>query len=279
MPNSIIGYRKDGRPIRLIAGGSMPPEPLTPTSVPGNTPPTPVVVNNLPPVGQYFTAEQLEAARQQEKDKVYDRLKKADDQLTAFKQQVDELAADKKARDDEAARVKAEADAVAKKAADDKLTAEQLVEQTRQEMQAEMQALRQQQETDRALMEKERQFLSLQSYTQRRISEEVSADNIHPTFVDYITGNTPEEVEASITIAKEKTDSILEGIVNRQPVITRQPGVSPTGFGPSGPLDRLTGTPREYSPEEIDAMDMETYSAYRKAKGIDKAGNDRGMFR
>jgi len=280
VPNSIIGYRKDGRPIRLIAGGSGPPgEPVNPPSP--NVAPTSSGTSNPPvpmPPSQYFTADQLERARQEEKDKLYDRLKKSDDQLTAFKSQVDELTADKKARDDEAARVQAEADEAKRKAEEDKLSAQQLVEKARTEMAAEMENLRTQQASDRALMEKERQFLTLQSYIQRRISEEVGADNIHPTFVDYINGNNEAEVEASITIAKEKTDSILEGIVNRQPV-TGRPGVSPTGFGPSGPLDNLTGTPRAATPEEIQAMDMDQYAAYRRTAGIDKAGNDRGMFR
>lgn len=238
----------------------------------------PSVININPPPApgqQYFTAEQLEAARQQEKDKLYDRMKKQDDQLNAFKTQVEELMTEKQARDKAAEdAAKAQADA-AKAAADAKLSAEELIARHAQEMEAERARIAAEFDQQKALLAKERDFLELSNYIRQRISEEVAASNVHPAFTDYITGNTKEEVEASITIAKEKTDKIFEGIVNRPPASPT--GVQPTGFGPSGPLDTLQGQ-RQFTAEDIAKMSMAEYAAYRKQVGVDKAGQDRGLF-
>lgn len=258
----------------------------TPTDASGGqgTEPTPItttnpVININPPPApgqQYFTAEQLEAARQQEKDKLYKQIKKQDDQLKAFQGQVEELMTEKQARDKAAEdALKAQQDAD-KAAADAKLSAQELIAKHAQEMEQERARIAAEFDQQKALLAKERDFLELSNYIQRRISEEVNASNVHPAFTDYITGNTKEEVEASITIAKEKTDKIFEGIVNRPPASPT--GVQPTGFGPSGPLDTLTGQQRQMTAEDIAKMSMAEYAAYRRQVGVDKAGQDRGLF-
>jgi DNA repair exonuclease SbcCD ATPase subunit len=240
--------------------------------------PQPIVITNNPPAPpadqQYFTAAQLEAMRQQEKDKVYDRIQRAEEQANAFKTQLEELQAEKKARDDEAAKTKADADAAAQKAAEDKMTAAELIAQREKELLDRQEQFEKQIAAKQALLEKEQQFLALQSYTQRRVNEEVAQDNIAPEFLDYILGNTEAEIEASITKAKEKTASIAEAKAGGLP---RSPGVSPTGFGPTGPIDALQGQ-QQFTPEQIANMNMDEYAAYRAATGIDKAGKDRGMF-
>ena len=54
------------------------------------------------------------------------------------------------------------------------------------------------------------QHADMTAYIQRRTAEE--RDNIAPELVDYISGSTVDEVEQSITTAKAKTQSILEGL-------------------------------------------------------------------
>jgi hypothetical protein len=248
--------------------------PTEPIVIPSVAPP---LSTPAPPTEQYFTAAQVEAARQQEKDKVYDRITRAEDQSNIFKTELATLRADKDARDAEAARAQAEAEKAVKDAAEEKLTATQLIAAREKEMQDRFAAMEAKLAADQAVIAKEQQFLSLQSYTQRRVAEEQAQDNIAPEFLDYITGETAEQIEASITKAVEKTASIAEARANAGALTPRLPGVSPTGFAPAGPLDQFQH-PHEYTQAEIDAMSMPEYAEYRKIKGIDKAGKDRGMF-
>lgn len=264
---TIIGYRKNGAPIRVQAGGS---EPL-----PLNINP-PVIVNVPPPSApntQYFTADQLEAARQQEKDKLYGRLIQAEQQVETFKDEVSALKVRQAEYDAEVARKKAEADAAVKKAAEDKMTADQFFATKEQEFLARQKAFEDQMLAKQALIEKEQQFLTLRDFVSRRVSEET--ETIAPEFLDYITGNTEEEIETSITKAKEKTASIVSQV---NAGTTRAPVFSTTGFGPTGPLEQFTGQQQELTDAQIQAMGMVQYAEYRKTAGIDRAGQNRGMF-
>lgn len=238
----------------------------------------PVTVNVTPPATpnvQYFTAEQLEAARQQEKDKVYGRLNSAEQQRDAFKTEVETLRAKQAEIDAEAARRQAEADEAARRSAEEKMSAAELIAAKERDMLARQQDFEQRMMLKQAELEKEQQFLSLRDFTSRRVNEEIAQDNIAPEFLDYITGNSEEEIEASITKAKEKTASIAAQV---NPQGLRLPGVSPTGFGPTGPLEQFMGQQQEPTPEQINAMSMDEYAAYRRARGMDKAGQGRGLF-
>jgi hypothetical protein len=280
LPGTIIGYRKNGAPIRVQAGGSEPaPEPVVVVpqlQTPGTaTGPPPVIVT--PQSGQqYFTAEQLEAARKQEKDKLYARLEEADKRVAAFQADMEKWNADKKAEQD---RLKVEQDAAAeaaKKAEEDKLSVQELLAKRDAEWQAEKAAIQTQMETERVIAQRDRELFQLQSFIQRRVAEEVAQDTIAPELIDLIDGNTEAEVEANITKMKEKTASIVAGMGGqRPPALT--PGISPAGFAPSGPLDNITGA-RTYTPEQIKAMNREEYAKFRAQVGIDRAGNNQGLF-
>lgn len=291
-PGQIIGYKKNGSPIRLIAGGSEPTPPQLinqnpapqPQLIPGSYPTsitTPQIMTAPP--AQYFTAEQLEAARQQEKDKLYNQMQSMKTQLDAFKTDIDSYKADRDAAKAEADRLAAEAADTARREAESRMSMDEFVAAKKAEMDAQLEQQRiellqqkQEMETAKALMEKERQFLSLSAYAQRRIAEEVATDSIAPELLDYITGNSEAEIEDSINKAKEKTASIVAGMIGQAPPRTVS-GVSPTGFAPTGPLDTLTGT-RQYTAEQIRAMNNDEYAQYRKQAGIDKAGNNKGLF-
>jgi hypothetical protein len=280
LPGTIIGYRKNGAPIRIQAGGSEPaPEPVVVPQLqtPGTaTGPTPVIIT--PQAGQqYFTAEQLEAARKQEKDKLYARIEDADKRVADFQAEMEQWKADRQAEQD---RLKAEQDAAAeaaRKAEEDKLSVQELLAKRDSEWQAEKEALRQQMETERVIAQRDRELFQLQAFIQRRVAEEVAQDNIAPELIDLIDGNNEAEVEASITKMKEKTASIVAGMGGQRPPTTLTPGVSPAGFAPSGPLDNITGA-RTYTPEQIKAMNREEYAKFRAQVGIDKAGNNQGLF-
>lgn len=234
----------------------------------------PVVINNPPP-SQYFTAADLEAARKQEKDKLYDRLTKAEEQLQAFKTEADQWRSEREAAQAAASKAAQEAADAQRKEAEAKMSAEELISSRQREMDEQISAWRAEVEVQKALLAKEQAYVSLRGYIQQRVAEETAAGTIADEFLDYIGGETKEEVDASITKAKEKTDSIVRATFGGQ---TRSPGVAPTGFGPTGPLDTFQGK-RSYSKEDIDAMSMADFAKFREQEGIDKAGNNKGMFR
>lgn len=266
-------------------GHPLPPEIVSPTpatQVNAGRPGTelPQNINVYPPAqppSQYFTAEQLEAARQQEKDKLYDKMKQQQDQLDAFKTDMETYKADREAAQT-AAQQAADAAAETQRLADEeKLSVTDLLKKRDDEWKARQAELETKLEVERAIMQKDRELFQLQSYIQRRVSEEIAANTIIPDLVDFVDGNTSEEVEQSITRLKEKTVSIVEG---RQRMVSGQPstpGVSPTGFAPTGPLDNLTGT-QQYSPEDIRGMSNAEYAKFRAQVGIDRAGNNKGLF-
>lgn len=235
---------------------------------------TPVITTPVSTPVQYFTADQLEAARTQERDKLYATQERLKDQNKAMETQLAELTADKESRDKQAADAAALAKAEAKKAADAKLSAEELIAARDAEWQKQKDEFQAQMDLDRAFMQKEHDLMKLAAYAQRRVAEEIAADSIAPQLVDYITGNSEEEIEASIATAKQKTESILESVTSQAP--PRVPGVSPTGFGPSGPLDTFQGQ-RQFTADEIKNMSMDDYARYRGALGTGR-NNNSGMF-
>jgi Skp family chaperone for outer membrane proteins len=237
--------------------------------------PAPQTITVTQPTQQFFTADQLEAARKQEKDKLYSELEGYKTQVNSFQEQMTQWTQE---RDAAQAKLKADqdaADALARKAEEDKLSVKELMDKREAEWNQKQQEMQQQWDKERAISQKERELFQLQSFIQRRIAEEVAQDNIAPEFLDYIDGSSEAEVEASITKAKEKTASIVAGIGGQTPPAT--PGVSPAGYAPSGPMDNLVGT-KQYSAQDINSMSMQEYAKFRAQAGVDKAGNDHGMF-
>lgn len=245
-----------------------------PTGVPQQQPAQPIIIQQ--PASQYFTADDLAAARQQEKDKLYGRLTKAEETLNAFRAEIDQYKAEREAAQQVATKAQQDAAEAARKEAEAKLSVQELVAAKQAEWDAQLNAQKADFERAKILMEKEREYLALKAYAQKRIAEETAADSIIPDLLEYIDGNTEEEIEASITRAKEKTANILAGMTGSQGR-TVSPGVSPTGLTPGGPLDNLSGQ-RQYSLDELKGMGQVDYAQLRKALGIDKAGNNRGLF-
>src|SRR5580658_1861450 len=108
-----------------------------------------------PPETRYFTAEDLERVRQQEKDKMYTRLQKNEEQLTEFRSTVESLLSDKKARDDELTAQRKAAEDEAKRLNDEKLSTQQLLEKRQAEFEAQQAQLRKDMELQLTVMKKE----------------------------------------------------------------------------------------------------------------------------
>ena len=265
-PGHIHGYRKDGRPIYAVAGGSGGNEPANlPPAPDGNTivvpappppPPTPAQGN-----GQTFSIEDIEKARQQEKDKLYERLNKQEEVL-------------KKLQEEQQARLNAEAEArkAAEAAAEEERKKNLTYEQKLEEMQAEwanrFTTLNNQLEQNAALMEAEARFQELQKFRARRLEEE--KDDIMPNLHGWVQGNTEQEIEDAITRAKETTSSILNDVVQaqqNQQWAAQQARQQARGTGvtapPVGPMENNSGQ-QSYTADDIRGMTIGDYAKNRE---------------
>lgn len=260
-PRLILGYRRNGQPIFPIAGGSEPitePPPGSTITVP--VLPTPVPVPSPPPNGQTFTADDIEKARREEKDKLYGKIKSMDEQLSGFAKERDErIAAEAKAR--KAAEDDAEAERLKNLSFEQKLTETTATwEQRMSDMQAQL-AQRD------ALLLREREFQMLQEYRTKRIGEET--ENIMPELHQWVSGNSVEEIEAAISRATETTASILSQVSQAQQAqqtAYSQARQAARGTGvtapPVGPPENQSGQ-ETFTAEQLSQMDMAEYAKNR----------------
>jgi Skp family chaperone for outer membrane proteins len=181
----------------------------------------------------------------------------------------------KTAEKQEADRIKAIEDAQrAKEEAE--MSAKDLLAKRDQDFNARIEQIQRENEQRIALMEQEVKYNQLQAYIQRRAAEE--GNNIVPELLDFINGNTPEEVESSIEVLKAKSAAIAEsartaGVRQR----TQMPGVAPSS-GPNvgvTPLDMPTD--RQFTAEDIRGMSMQEFAALRKKINM-PSGGGRGLF-
>lgn len=217
----------------------------------------------------------IEKARQQEKDKLYPTIEKTDKRATEMEAELKELQKFKKTFEkDEAARLKAIEDAQrAKEEAE--MSAKDLLARRDEEFNNRLAQIQQENELRVAMLEKANEAARLEAYIQRRVMEEQST--IVPELIDFISGETPEQVEASIEVLKQKSAAIAESARNAQ---TRQraamPGVAPSS-GTNGvtPLDQPGD--RQLSAEDIRGMSMQEFAALRKKINM-PSGSGRGLF-
>jgi hypothetical protein len=253
-------------------------QPAASTGDPVITVPAAVVEPPAPvPAESRFTAEDIQKARQQEKDKLYQRLQAQEEQIKGF---TAELEAQRKSREEAQAadeRKAQEAAAEAKRRAEEEMSAKDLLAQKEQEWTSRFDQMERQREEERTLFAKEQEFNALQSYIQRRVGEETN--EIAPELLDFVGGNSQEEVETSINTVKAKTQAILESV--QQAAIQQRAsmrGVSPTGYSTTGPMDTDPGT-KSYSLTDLRDMPMSEYAKIRGQLGVGNvAQNQRGLY-
>lgn len=253
-------------PIETDADGNVvtPPE--------GNPPPAPPAPTQPPmvPVG-YFSPEQVEEIRKQEKDKLYADLQKAKEESKSLK-------AEKDAREKAAIEAQAKAEEVANKLAEEEMSAKELLAQRESKWQAEINELRLQRQQDQERMAMETRFQQLKSYAAQVINANASA--ILPQFqdVDLVFGESEDEINAKVQTLVNKSAATIQDLQQAQTEEGRQSvGVSPfaPAMGPEGAMP----TQRTYTPEQIKSMSMKDYAKFREQQGIDRldSGN-RGLF-
>ena len=211
--------------------------------------------------------------RSQEKDKLYPEIERLKEEVLSLKKDKEEKAARKAAEEAEKTASKA---AKYKAKLEDDLDAKELLKIKEAEWQEQLARERQERETAFALLEREKEFANLQSYRQHLLDTE--RDNIIPQLVDFIQGNTQEELAQSVEQLKERSASILE---SAQAALQQQRrdmrGTSAT-LPPAGPLE-TNSEQRMPTAEEIAAMPMNEYAKYRnRILSPNAQGKSRGLL-
>ena len=224
-------------------------------NVSGVDAPTVTTTDNVK--NKFYTDEDLAKVRSQEKDKLYPEIERLKEEVLSLKKDKEEKAARKAAEEAEKLVKKAEKE---KSKLEEDLDAKELLKLKEAEWQEQLARERQERESAFALLEREREFANLQSYRQQILEQE--RDNIIPQLVDFIHGNTVEELNASVEQLKERSASILE---SAQAALTQQRrdqvGTKAT-LPPAGPLE-TNSEQRMPTAEEIAAMPMNEYAKYR----------------
>lgn len=201
---------------------------------------------------RYFTEEQLEAARREEKEKLYPRLEEMTGQLR-------ELQEARAGEQEERERLAAEAAEAQRLKEEGELEVRDLLARRETEWQQQLAKLEQRYDADRAIFERERQFNELQDYRRQRVEQE--SEFILPELRDLITGDNPAAVDASIEVMKARTEQIFANLATNAPPPLQPRGAAPTS-PPVGPMEQLPAY-ESLSPDDIKGMDMETYKRYR----------------
>lgn len=216
-----------------------------------------------------YTREDVNKARQQEKDKLYPELQKLREQVTYLTE------AQQAAENERQAALKAKEEAERLKA-EEEMDVRALL--AKKEVEWEQKLKQEQEERERAfaLFEKERQYASIQQYRAQQI--ELARDDILPELLDLVAGDTPEQIDASINGLKERTDRILGNVQAATSQVRREAtGARVTAPPAADPLDNYSGQ-QTFSPEQIRAMSVDEYAQYRQSLLGGAAGRGQGMF-
>lgn len=278
---TVLGYRKDGRPIYRIAGAAPEPGETPPPAGDSITVPVPNEPAQPPqtPAERTFTEADIAKARQEEKDKLYKELNKFREQTQTFQSELETL---RKEREAEQARIAAEqkaAEEAARKQREEEMSAKELLAQKEQEWTNRFTQLEQERQQERALLEKEKQFTELQAYAQQRVQAAIAENQVAPELADFVGGNTREEIDASLEFVKAKSEAIVQSVAQAQVQARAQMrGVSPTGYSTTGPMDTDPGH-KTYTNEDLKNMSMQEYAKIRPSLlGAASQGQNRGLY-
>lgn len=231
-----------------------------------------------------FSEDEVENIRKQEKDKMYKRLEEADMRVKSMEEQMNIISAEREAARKEAEERAAKEAEILRQREIDELSAKELllkkedefnqrintVEQEWQSRLAEIEAQRQAQE---ALLEKERQMQEIQHYRAQRLQQE--QESIIPELIDLVAGNSPEEIENSISILRERSSAIIESIQQATQQSQGRLRGAPVTAPPVGPMETQTEY-QQLSADDIRNMSMEKYAQMRDR--LLNARSPRGRF-
>ena len=202
--------------------------------------------------GRFFTEEEVNEIRRQEKDKLYGRIEQMGSQL-------EELQTARAAEQAERERLAAEAAEAQRLKEEGELEVRDLLARKETEWQQQLTKLEQRYDADRAIFDRERAFNELQEYRRQRIEQE--SEWILPELRDLVSGDNPAAIDASIESMKARTEQIFANTLAANQSVPPPRGAAPTS-PPVGPMEQLPSY-ESLTPEDIKGMDMETYKRYR----------------
>ena len=214
-----------------------------------------------------YTEEDLKRVREQEKSKLYPQIDSLKEELNTLKKREEERAA-------EAERLRLEAEAVARKQAESEMDVRTLLETKEKEWAEKLESERLERERAFSLLERERQYAEITAYRTRRLEEE--RENIIPELVDLISGNTPEEIEQSITGLRDRSAKILDSAQQALQSARRDMTGTRTTLPPT--LE-TNSDQQQFTAEQISAMSVTEYAKYR-SRLLGRAASDgnKGIF-
>lgn len=248
----------------------IPKEPAANGGPPADPTTDPVIPKAADKAPRTFTVEDIEKARKEEKDKLYSRIDSMDTELKAMREEREKReAAERKAAEDAAAAQQARQA--------EEMSAKELLAQKEQEWNQRFSQIEAERQRSEAILEQERRLNELRSYRAERLDAE--QENILPELRDLVTGNTEQEIEASLASLRERTERILGNVQAAQQQQRSGARGVPVTAPPVGPMDNQP----EYetvTAEDIRNMDMTQYSKYRERLlgASSQARSNRGLF-
>jgi hypothetical protein len=222
---------------------------------------------------KFYTDEDLAKVRSQEKEKLYPEIDRLKEEVSILKKEREEQAALKEAQ---AAAEVAEREAKEREKLENDLDAKEFAKLTAEELREQLARERQERETAFALLERERQFASLQDYRRQVIEQE--RENIIPQLIGYIQGNTPEEIQASVESLKEQSASIMQDALSATQNARKEMTGTRATFPSSEPLDTNSES-RQFSAQDIASMSVNDYAKVRERLLSESArGRNRGLL-
>ena len=224
-------------------------------------------------ISAQFTAEDISKARAQEKAKLYPKLEKLEEEVTALRKEREEREALEVERKAQRAARDAEAAKKKKEEQEAELGFKELLQKKEEEFNEKLEAERQARESALTLLDREREYQELTAYRQQRLEQE--RDGIIPELIDLIQGNNKDEIEQSIAGLKERSSKIFENVAAASQQ-TRKEMVGARITAPAnGPLDN-DSDPVSASPDTLRNMSMADYAKNRE-KLLGSTGTNRGQ--
>jgi DNA repair exonuclease SbcCD ATPase subunit len=218
---------------------------------------------------KFYTEDDLAKVRSQEKEKLYPQIDKLKEELDALKREREAELASRTA--EEEAKAKAQQEAL-----ENDMDVRTLLKTKEQEWQEQLERERQERERAFALLEREKSFADLQSYRTQRVETEREA--IIPELLDLISGNTREEIDASVEGLKERSARILESAQSAMQNARKEMTGTRVTTPPLGQMD-TNMEQRNFTAEDISSMSMNDYAKYRERIMSETArGKSRGLF-
>lgn len=209
---------------------------------------------------RFFTQEDIDKARDQEKSKMYKRLETMQETVARLETEA-KTRAEAEAAAQKALQEEAEAKAAQQKQlAESEMSAKDLLAQKEQEWAQKLSLVEQQVEAERALRERESQFAELMEYRQQII--QAYSDRVAPELLDLIHGDTPEEITAAAEDMAARSSRILAQTQEAMQNVRQQTPTARITVPASG---ENSGSQRNYSPDEIREMSMSEYAKHRKS--------------